>query len=111
VNKFAEKSTSEYTKVVHSRPLILRQILEQGYNAAWSDADVAWLRNPFAMFDKSPDLVLAWADNSPVSPGDVFEPDKFAGDFFSCLHRLRGISYNISNYYFLCYSINSSSFL
>lgn len=66
--------------MVHSQPLVLWQILEQGYNVAWSDADVAWLRNPFAMFDMSPDLVLAWANNSQVSPGAMFEPGKFSGE-------------------------------
>ena len=79
VKKFAQAGTAEYTRVVQSRPRILHAILTQGYKAAWSDADIVWLRNPFTMFDKTPDLVLAWADNSVVSPPGIFKPGQFPG--------------------------------
>ena len=79
VKKFAQKETPEYTRVVQSKPEVLRAILAQGYNVAWSDADVAWVRNPFTLFDKAPDLVLAWADNSEVTAGGVMQPGEFPG--------------------------------
>lgn len=79
VKKFAQKETPEYTKVVQSKPEVLRAILAQGYNVAWSDADIAWIRNPFTLFSKEPDLVLAWADNSKITPGSVMQPGEFPG--------------------------------
>ena len=38
-------------------PQIISAILEQGYNVAWSEADVVWLANPFERFFKWHDLV------------------------------------------------------
>ena len=80
VSQFAERNTAAYTKLVASRPLILKKVLEQGYNTAWSDADVAWLENPFTMFDKAADLVLAWADNSEISEAAIYKHGEFAGN-------------------------------
>lgn len=79
VSQFVEEGTAAHTKLVISQPVILKKVLEQGYNAAWSDADVAWTRNPFIMFDKTPDVVLAWADNSNVSAGEIFQHGEFSG--------------------------------
>lgn len=79
VSQFAEKSTAAYTKVVISRPLVLRKIMEQGYNVAWSDADIAWIRNPFTMLDKSEDVVLTEADNSQITQGAYYQHGEFAG--------------------------------
>ena len=78
-SQFEEKGTAGYTKVVVSKPLVLKKVLEQGYNAAWSDADIAWMRNPFTLFDKSADVIVAAADNSQVSEGGLYKGGKFAG--------------------------------
>ncbi len=59
--------------------MVLKKVLEQGYNAAWSDSDIAWLENPFMMFDKAADLVLTWADNSEISEAVVYKQGEFAG--------------------------------
>ena len=72
VKKFASKGTAEYTQISATKPKILRSILDQGYNAAWSDADVYWLKNPFALFDRSPDLVIAWSNASELLEGGVY---------------------------------------
>lgn len=61
------------------KPRLIGTMLSQGFRAAWSDADVVWLRNPFTMFDKSADLVLAWADNSHVTGGVILPPGTFPG--------------------------------
>ena len=65
---------------------MLKKVLEQGYNTAWSDSDVAWLENPFTMFDKAADLVLAWADNSEISQAVVYQHGEFAGRLLPCAY-------------------------
>lgn len=92
MSQFAERSTAAYTQVVVSRPLVLQKVLEQGYNAAWSDSDIAWLENPFTMFDKAADLVLTWADNSEISEALVFQHGKFAGKLLQLNEHHQGMA-------------------
>ena len=76
---FATRNTSEYTKVVATKPKVMRHILDQGYNVAWSDADAYWLRNPFTLFDRSPDLVVAWSNASELLEGGAYPAGELLG--------------------------------
>ena len=57
----------------------MRHILDQGYNVAWSDADAYWLRNPFTLFDRSPDLVVAWSNASELLEGGTYPAGELLG--------------------------------
>ena len=48
--------------VNRARSLALKGILDQGYNAAWADADVAVLQNVFTAFSRGHDFVGAYAN-------------------------------------------------
>ena len=55
-------------------PGILAAILAQGFNVAWSEADVVWLANPFERFFKSHELVGAYEDDGMPETGAVSRP-------------------------------------
>ena len=38
-------------------PRYIKALLDQGYNVAWSDADVAWFSNVFTRFSKANEFV------------------------------------------------------
>lgn len=53
-------------QVVGLQVRYVRAILDQGYNVAWSDADVAWYSNAFTRFYKRHELVAVLeADGAP----------------------------------------------
>ena len=55
-------------------PSITNAILAQGYNVAWSEADVAWLVNPFERFFKSHELVGVYESEGMPETGGISRP-------------------------------------
>uniref|UniRef100_A0A0D6R051 Glycosyltransferase n=1 Tax=Araucaria cunninghamii TaxID=56994 RepID=A0A0D6R051_ARACU len=51
--------TEDYLKMMWRRLRFFGQILEQGYNFVFSDADIMWFRDPFTMFSRKADIQIA----------------------------------------------------
>lgn len=63
-----------HAQVTAQVPGIIRAILGQGYNVAWSEVDVVWLGNPFERFFKSHELVAVYESEGMPETGGVSPP-------------------------------------
>ena len=61
-------------QVTSQIPQVISAVLEQGYNVAWSEADVAWLVNPFERFFKWHDLVGVYDAGGMPETGGLSPP-------------------------------------
>ena len=59
------------SQVAAQIPQVISAVLDQGYNVAWSEADVVWLANPFERFFKWHDLVGAYDSAGMPETGGV----------------------------------------
>ncbi|KAG0586809.1 hypothetical protein KC19_2G119200 [Ceratodon purpureus] len=60
--------TEDFLKMMWRRMVLLRTILEMGYNFVFTDADILWFRNPFDHFANNTDFQIS-SDKYRGNPG------------------------------------------
>ena len=76
-------------QVEELHPHYLRAILDQGYNVAWSDADVGWMSNAFTRFYKAHELVAVLEGDGPPELGALSPAGElpiFVPYLYSCVY-------------------------
>ena len=68
------RQRNECVQVTAQIPGIIGAILAQGYNVAWSEADVVWRTNPFEHFFKSHELVAVYESQGMPETGGISRP-------------------------------------